>query len=103
MSVDSLLCRELASVPATRLSSRLHSFLADVVCDVFGNYGDPSSPVRDNTIQSNLTNPLQWMLFGGDPSVVIANFESQSSSSSYCGKVFKSGEPAYFCKCVGVL
>ena len=99
MSTDMMLCKELAVVPAVKIQSRLHSFLADVACDIFGNYGDINS-LKEQIIQKKLTDPLQWMLFGGDPTVVNATFESQPSTLNYCGKVFKSGEPAYFCKYV---
>ena len=98
--MDKLICKELSTVPAPKLQARLHKFLADVVCDVFWTHGDSNSAVRDHVIQSKLTNPLQWMLFGGDPVVVAATFEGQSSATNYCGKVFKSGEPTYFCKFV---
>lgn len=99
MSTDMVLCKELAAAPAVRLRNRLHSFLADVVCEVFSNHGVNNS-LKDQTIQKNLSIPLQWMLFGGDPSVVDASYESEPPASNYCGRVFKSGEPAYFCKYV---
>ena len=98
--MDKLLCKELSQIPPSKLQARLYKFLANVVCDVFWTSDDPEKTVKDHVIQSKLTNPLQWMLFGGDPIVVAATFEGQTSPSSYCGKVFKNGEPAYFCKLV---
>ncbi len=98
--MDKAVCRELAAVPASKLSPRLHKFLAEVVCDVFWTSDDQGKTVKDHVIQSKLTNPLQWLLFGGDPVVIAATFEGQSSTMNFCGKVFKNGEPAYFCKLV---
>lgn len=89
---------ELANVLAVHLSAALHRFLADAVCVVFRNHDGVNSGTKDQMIVQNLTNPLQWLLFGGDPSVVLATFENQGAPSNFCGKVFKSGEPAYFCK-----
>jgi len=100
MSLDKLLCKELSQVPASKLQTRLYKFLANVVCDVFWTNDDLENAVKDHIIQSKLTNPLQWMLFGGDPVVVASTFEGQASPSNYCGKVFKNGEPTYFCKLV---
>lgn len=83
---------------AVQLSTALHSFLADTVCELFKSHEGVNSAPKDQTILQNLTNPLQWLLFGGDPNVVLATFENQGAPSNFCGKVFKSGEPAYFCK-----
>lgn len=92
------LCRELANVKAGQLSSVLHTFIADAVYELFKHNDSHNSTPKDQMILENLTNPMQWLLFGGDPSVVLAEFENQGAPSNFCGKVFKSGEPAYFCK-----
>lgn len=92
------LCRDLASVPAIELSRALHTFLSDAVCELFKNQEDLNSTPKDQVILKDLVSPLQWMLFGGDPNIVLATFENQGPPSNFCGKVFKSGEPAYFCK-----
>ncbi len=95
---DTSLCRVLADVPPVQLPTRLHQFMADVVCDIFGTQEDLNSPPKEQTILNDLVNPLQWILCGGDPSVVFSTFENQGTQSNFCGKVFKNGEPAYFCK-----
>lgn len=97
MTANGSICRELASVPSGQVPAALHNFFSDAVCALF-RQEDLNSPPKDQTVVQNLTNPLQWMLFGGDPNDVLATFENQGSSSNFCGKVFKSGEPAYFCK-----
>lgn len=90
----------LANVPAIQLSAALHSFLADAACDLFKLHEGTkmNTAPKDQMILQNLTNPLQWLLLGGDPNIVLLAFEKQCAPSNFCGKVFKSGEPAYFCK-----
>lgn len=92
------ICRELANVPSGQVPAALHSFFSDAMCTLFRRQEDLNSAPKDQTVVLNLINPLQWMLFGGDPNDVLATFENQEGSSNFCGKVFKSGEPAYFCK-----
>ena len=102
MTSTTFVCEELSNTPAVHLSSRLHSFIADAVCKVFGHrfghQANLNSPPKDQVLFRELTNPLQWMLFGGDPNVISSTFENQGTPSNFCGKVFKGGEPAYFCK-----
>lgn len=89
---------ELASVPTTMLARKLHAFFADTACAVFKEFEEPNTPPTEQAVHQQLTTPLQWMLFAGDPAAVFAGLEQQKTQSNYCGKVFKSGEPAYFCK-----
>lgn len=91
--------RQLASLSAVDLTAALPHFMSNAVCDLFQNC-DINSPPKDEVVFQNLINPLQWMLFGGDPAVALSSFEIQNTHSNFCGKVFKSGEPAYFCKYV---
>ena len=93
-------CRELAKITAARLPTALYSILSDAACMLFSNQKDLNSPPKDHDVSRNLTDPLQWLLFGDDPVAVLASFENQKMPSNFCGKVFKNGEPAYFCKCV---
>ena len=92
------ICTQLAGVPSDQVPAALYNFFSDAVCTLLRSHGDLNSPPRDQTVIQKLTNPLQWLLFGGDPNDVLASFQSQGSASNFCGKVFKSGEPAYFCK-----
>ena len=91
-------CRQLANLSAVDLPTALPRFMSNAVCDLFHNCDDLNSPPKDQVVFQYLINPLQWMLFGEDPAVALASFENQSTNSNFCGKVFKSGEPAYFCK-----
>lgn len=90
--------RELGSVRTASLPQRLHAFFSDAVCEVFNEFKDPNTPPEESALQQRLVEPLQWLLCGGDPQVVFAGIEEHSVPSNFCGKVFKSGEPAYFCK-----
>ena len=89
--------RQFGSYSAVELSAALPQFMSDAVCDLFQNV-DMNSPPKDEMVLKNLINPLQWMLFGQDPVTALTPFETQNAHSNFCGKVFKSGEPAYFCK-----
>jgi hypothetical protein len=91
-------CKELAGVPSEQVPTALHSYFSSVACSLLRGQEELNSPPKEQTVVQILSNPLQWMLFGGDPSIVLATFEDQGSTSNFCGKVFKSGEPAYFCK-----
>lgn len=97
MASDSV-CMDLASVTSDQVPAALNNFFSDAVCTLLRSHEDLNSPPKDQTVVQKLTNPLQWLLLGGDPNDVLASFENHGSASNFCGKVFKSGEPAYFCK-----
>ena len=90
--------RELASVPTSMLARKLLAFFADTACAVFNEFEEPNTPPTEQAVQQRLTTPLQWMLCAGDPAMTFKGLEQQKTQSNFCGKVFKSGEPAYFCK-----
>ena len=90
--------KDLASVSLEALQPKLHSLLADSAVCVFRGRSDPNSPPSDQLVSEHLTTPLQWLLCGGDPAAMFAGLEQNKTPSVFCGKVFKSGEPAYFCK-----
>ena len=90
--------KELGAVSLNDLQPRLHTLLADSAICVFRDRSDPNSPPKDELVMEHLTVPLQWLLCGGDPATVFAGLEQSKTPSVFCGKVFKSGEPAYFCK-----
>lgn len=89
---------ELASVPTGSLARKLLAFFADTACTVFNEFEEPNTPPTEQAVQQRLTTPLQWMLCAGDPAMTFRGLEQQKTQSNFCGKVFKSGEPAYFCK-----
>lgn len=90
--------RELSTVSTSSLPQKLHTFLANAACKVFNEFKTPNAPPEENLVQRELVGPLQWLLCGGDPAVVFAGLEEHRAPSNFCGKVFKNGEPAYFCK-----
>lgn len=93
-------CRDLAAISTEELPGKLHALLADSAILVFGERTDPNSAPRDEVVAEHLTAPLQWLLCAGDPATIFAGLEKNKTQSGFCGKVFKSGEPAYFCKFV---
>lgn len=90
--------RELAAVSSAMLPQKLHAFFSNAACKVFSDFSDPYSPPEESAVQQHLVEPLQWLLCGGDPGIVLASLDEHKAPSNFCGKVFKSGEPAYFCK-----
>jgi len=90
--------RELAAVSPALLPQKLHAYFSHVACQVFDDFSDPNSSPEEDAVQQQLVEPLQWLLCAGDPAVVLAGLEEHKVPSNFCGKVFKSGEPAYFCK-----
>ena len=94
-------CREMATVPPASIHQKLNVFFANMACDVFSEFREPNSAPDETRVKDGLLTPLQWMLCGGDPTVMFSSLEEHQSQSNFCGKVFRSGEPAYFCKLVG--
>ena len=90
--------RELAAVSPALLPQKLHAYFSHVACQVFDDFSDLNSSPEEDAVQQQLVEPLQWLLCAGDPAVVLAGLEEHKVPSNFCGKVFKSGEPAYFCK-----
>ncbi len=90
--------RDLAAVSTEALPAKLHSLLADSAIRVFRERADPNAAPSDGLVAEHLTMPLQWLLCAGDPATIFAGLEQNKTQSGFCGKVFKSGEPAYFCK-----
>ena len=91
--------RDFAAIPVSSIPSKLHIFFANNVCKVFNEFREPNSHPEEQAVLQYLTGPLQWMLCGNDPAIVFATLEQHTTPSNFCGKVFKNGEPAYFCKC----
>ena len=95
--------REVAGVSPERLHQKLNAFFADMACRVFDEYNDPNSAPKEARVRDELVTPLQWMLCGRDPTVAFCSLEEHQTQANFCGKVFRSGEPAYFCKSVASL
>ena len=96
-------CREVAAVPPDKLPQRLSLFFADMACKVFDESGATNTAPDEARVRDELVTPLQWMLCGRDPTVAFCSLEEHQTQANFCGKVFRGGEPAYFCKwvCVG--
>lgn len=92
------LLKELSNVPEAQLRQKLQSVMANMACRIYVDLNELTSPVEDSTVQEQLLVPLQWLLCGQDPAITFASMENHQGPSHYCGKVFKSGEPSYFCK-----
>jgi E3 ubiquitin-protein ligase UBR2 len=91
-------CREVAGVPPDRLPQRLSLFFADMACRVFDETRAPNSAPDEACVRDELVTPLQWMLCGRDPAVAFCSLQEHQTQANFCGKVFRGGEPAYFCK-----
>ena len=91
-------CRELAATQPERLGQRLSLFFADMACRVFD--GEPNTPPDEARVRDELVTPLQWLLCGRDPAAAFRSLEEHQTQANFCGKVFRGGEPAYFCKSV---
>ena len=94
------ICREVAGVRPERIPQKLSAFFADMACEVFDESSEPNTAPDEARVRDELVTPLQWMLCGGDPAAVFCSLEEHQTQANFCGKVFRSGEPAYFCKCV---
>ena len=90
--------KEMAGVPPVSIRQKLRVFFASMACSVFNEYRDPNTAPDETRVKNELVAPLQWMLCGGDPAIVFSSLEENQSQPNFCGKVFRSGEPAYFCK-----
>ena len=91
-------CKEMASVSPAGVRQRLTAFFANMACDVFDEFQEPNTAPDETRVKDELVTPLQWLLCGGEPAKVFGSLEEHQSQSNFCGKVFRSGEPAYFCK-----
>lgn len=89
-------------MPPERLHQKLNVFFADMACKVFDEYNDPNSAPKEARVRDELVTPLQWMLCGRDPTVAFCSLEEHQTQANFCGKVFRGGEPAYFCKSVSL-
>ncbi|KAK2843429.1 hypothetical protein Q7C36_011644 [Tachysurus vachellii] len=54
---------------------------------------------EEEQVQEHLLQPLEYFLFGEDPSVGLEKLQQRSGGSSQlCGRVFKEGETVYSCR-----
>ena len=79
---------------ASEVSRKVHQILSQEVVDIFPDSHD--SP-KENVVQTRLISPLE-SLWGAKE--VYKVLQSNPTVANFCGKVFKNGEPAIFCKSV---
>ena len=77
---------------ASEVQRRIHELLSRVVPEVFTH---PANIPDENVLDEKLIRPLEVLWRAKE---VTALLQESRSSSNYCGKVFKNGEPCIFCK-----
>lgn len=77
---------------ATEISQRTLKVLADKVLLLFS---EPNAVPDDSVLQEQLLRPLEGIWHANEVCKVL---QSNPTASNFCGKVFKNGEPAIFCK-----
>lgn len=55
---------------------------------------------EDRKAKRFLFRPLETFICGGDPDVIFQQLKQYDNPPSLCGRVFRLGEPTYFCRCV---
>ena len=95
---SSVFYKAMARVSPAGVGQKLTAFFASTACDVFDEFRRPNATPDETCIRDEVLTPLQWLLCGGDPAVVLRSVEEHRSHSSVCGKVYNGGEPVYFCK-----
>ena len=78
------------------VSRRTEELLATRGLELFS---DPNNFPNDEILLSRLVLPLEACWGAND---VYAILQSSPTATNFCGKVFKNGEPAVFCKYVHV-
>ena len=90
--------KAMAGVSPPAVPQNLTAFFANMACDVFDEFRTFNAAPNEARVKDELVTPLQWLLCGGEPAVVFGSLEEHQGQANFCGKVFRSGEPAYFCK-----
>ncbi|OWK09428.1 UBR1, partial [Cervus elaphus hippelaphus] len=78
------------------------NYLAQVVPEIYFAEMDPDLEKQEESIQRSIFTPLEWYLFGEDPDICLEKLK-HSGAFQLCGKVFKSGETTYSCRCIPLL
>ena len=76
----------------SEVQKRIHELLSLVVPEVFTH---PANIPDEKVLDERLIRPLEVLWRAKE---VTALLQESRSSSNYCGKVFKNGEPCIFCK-----
>ncbi|XP_041827854.1 E3 ubiquitin-protein ligase UBR1 isoform X2 [Melanotaenia boesemani] len=96
-SVDGL---ELSKEWQEAVDSRaeLLRYLKEQVPQIFCLKKEPSPQEEEELMQNRLLHPLECFLFGEDPQEGLEKLKHGSTSSQFCGRVFKEGETVYSCR-----
>lgn len=79
----------------TDISKATRRLISQKALELFSNSNDYSP--NDDTLQERLIGPLESIWRAGEIHGIL---QSNSTATNFCGKVFKNGEPAVFCKYV---
>lgn len=81
-----------SDIAVSQVPGRVHEILANVVLEL---YADPNNLPDDHVLQTKLIRPLEATWRAKE---ILTVLQSNPTASNFCGKVFKNGEPAVFCK-----
>ena len=60
-------------------------------------------PLReDRKARRLLFRPMEALMCGGDPDLILRELKEKDNPPNVCGRVFKMGEPTYSCRDCGV-
>lgn len=78
---------------ASDILSRTQEVLSERVLELFSDSNDHTP--CDDVIQAQLMRPLESIWQANEVYKVL---QKNPTAANFCGKVFKNGEPAVFCK-----
>lgn len=74
--------------------------MAEEVPQIYCLQANPNLEEEEQRVQECILKPLEYFLFGEDPTVGVEKLQQGNggSSSQLCGRVFKEGETVYSCR-----
>ncbi|KAM9294414.1 E3 ubiquitin-protein ligase UBR1 [Gastrophryne carolinensis] len=82
---------------AADFASVFHQHLAKCVPSIYTTFMQPGVEKQAGLAKASILDPLEWYLFGEDPSVFMEKLR-QSEAPPLCGQVFRGGETTYSCR-----
>lgn len=83
---------EAERVMASEVQKKIHELFSCVVPKIFIH---PANIPDDTVLEVELLHPLETLWKEQE---ITALLQENTSTSNFCGKVFKNGEPCVFCK-----
>ncbi|TSO25214.1 E3 ubiquitin-protein ligase UBR1 [Bagarius yarrelli] len=85
---------------ASNRRTAILQYLAEEVPRIYCQQAEPQLVEEEKLAQEHILQPLEYFLFGEDPSVGLDKLQQTvgGSSSQLCGRVFKEGETVYSCR-----